>query len=647
MKKIYTLTLMIILLLITGVLGEAENNNGSVSRRDAFIKALTGIKMAYSEVTLDFIDKPDEFRLNIIDHCLKNPLEITDTLENITNFLTERPNGDLDLLLRCYRLLDFPTKKPEIAKESRDYPWAGVVSLPNKIKTSLNLIYDSFERSEKDLEEVFAKIDSFQLDSLYRFSPSLLLENEGQFDKRQESTLEELDDYAQEAAFLTNRIFSIISSVERSELTRISLDIFYSTLQAKSALEGLSVGESFSQNGTIEHPGVEGDVLFFESTRFGLVVVGGPQKTIYRVPAAIIIDLGGDDEYYYNAGGTVDSMNFAVALDLSGNDLYKSTRNFAFGAGHLGAGILIDVNGQDIYKTQNLALGSAVLGTGILLDYQGADCYYSSIASQGSGFAGCGILADMEGMDYYRAQLKSQGFGFVAGLGLLLDQSGNDAYLIQPAFSDESRQDQYFISMSHGFGYGTRPDYSGGIGFLLDQNGDDRYLSDIFGQGAGYWFALGALIDQNGNDSYTAFQFAQGSGSYFGGGILIDEDGSDSYLSRGVSQGCGHEQGLGYLLDKNGDDNYVIWDYSQGAGNANGIGIFVDEQGDDGYLVKKDQNSQGYGNFRREYGSIGIFLDLRGHDIYSGRGKNSSWWSAGKYGIAIDFPAKLEVSKKE
>ena len=86
--------------------------------------------------------------------------------------------------------------------------------------------------------------------------------------------------------------------------------------------------------------------------------------------------------------------------------------------------------------------------------------------------------------------------------------------------------------------------------------------------------------------------------------------GDDTYFSKGVSQGCGHDWAVGLLVDTDGNDRYTATDLSQAAGSANGVGIQIDERGNDSYSVISHLNTQGYGNPRREYGSIGLFLDL-------------------------------------
>jgi hypothetical protein len=113
--------------------------------------------------------------------------------------------------------------------------------------------------------------------------------------------------------------------------------------------------------------------------------------------------------------------------------------------------------------------------------------------------------------------------------------------------------------------------------------------------------------------------------------------GDDVYISHGVSQGCGHDLAFGMLWDKSGDDNYLAQSLSQGAGSANGFGILVDEEGDDGYYVSMKNNTQGYGNPRRDYGSVGMLLDFSGTDQYNGYGKDRTWWNTpSKWGVGVD-----------
>jgi hypothetical protein len=218
-----------------------------------------------------------------------------------------------------------------------------------------------------------------------------------------------------------------------------------------------------------------------------------------------------------------------------------------------------------------------------------------------------------------------------------MDNSGNDNYFAGGKYKDILRYTDHYLSLSQGFAYGIRPKMSGGVGLLMDKSGNDVYVSDIFGQGTSYWYGLGVLADGGGNDQYISFQYAQGAATHMTVGILYDVSGDDVYSAKGVSQGCGHDRAAGILVDLDGNDNYNAYDLSQAAGSANGIGILADMRGNDAYIVRSDKKTQVFGQPRRDYGSIGIFLDLGGKDGYAGGiGRDSAWWSDSKWGVGID-----------
>jgi len=113
-----------------------------------------------------------------------------------------------------------------------------------------------------------------------------------------------------------------------------------------------------------------------------------------------------------------------------------------------------------------------------------------------------------------------------------------------------------------------------------------------------------------------------------------------------VSQGCGHDLAFGLLLDCSGNDQYNAFDLSQAAGSANGIGMLIDLAGDDGHIARVKKNTHGYGNPRRDYGSIGLFLDLAGKDDYRGYGSDNSYWvTDSKWGIGADLSGEPQDDK--
>ena len=282
-----------------------------------------------------------------------------------------------------------------------------------------------------------------------------------------------------------------------------------------------------------------------------------------------------------------------------------------------------------------------------LYDTEGEDRYDGDTHVQGAASFGLGLLIDEDGRDIYNAALYSQGFGFIEGIGAIFDRKGADSYYAGGKYKDILRYDDHYLSLSQGFGYGLRPFASGGIGAIVDMNGNDSYYSDIFAQAASYWWSLGIIYDSTGNDNYNCFQYGQGCGTHMTLGALIDDYGNDVYFGKGLMHGVGHDYSCGLILDRHGNDTYIAYDLSQGAGSANGAGVLIDNEGDDRYFVKNKKNSQGYGNPRRDFGSIGLFIDLNGKDQYNGNGQDNYYWrTKSKWGGGMDIESILPDSSE-
>jgi hypothetical protein len=104
-----------------------------------------------------------------------------------------------------------------------------------------------------------------------------------------------------------------------------------------------------------------GDIIYYAETKYGPIIIGGSGPTVYLGKFAVIIDLGGDDEYRHAAGGADKTMKFSVAIDMNGADVYWSDEFFSFGAALGGVGILIDAQGNDLYRASSYSLGTGVL----------------------------------------------------------------------------------------------------------------------------------------------------------------------------------------------------------------------------------------------------------------------------------------------
>ncbi|MDD2229666.1 MAG: HEAT repeat domain-containing protein [Candidatus Cloacimonetes bacterium] len=379
-------------------------------------------------------------------------------------------------------------------------------------------------------------------------------------------------------------------------------------------------------------------------TKHGVMIIGtvvADTYDQYEITAlaknhlCLLIDPAGNDIYEMNLNTGKDNYTYLL-IDYSGDDVYRSKAPADMFFSLLGHGVSYDIKGDDLYQNDDFAF-SSFIGTNLHVDYAGNDIYHSGIFSQGAAMQGIAMLVDVEGNDTYSATTMAQGLGSVSGVGALLDYSGADVYQLGGKYFHAPLMPDDYRSMGQGMGFGMRPDFAGGLGLLYDKNGNDKYLGGVYAQGVGYWYATGVLIDEDGNDVYNAIYYPQGSGIHLACGFLYDGGGNDAYYSRhGPGEGAGHDWGFGALIDASGNDAYSIQG-GNGLGLSNSVGIFVDKQGDDRYERGEPQN-YGNGAFARSTGSIGLFLDMGGKDVYPDSTKtNDSTWQKGTYGIGRDI----------
>ena len=363
-------------------------------------------------------------------------------------------------------------------------------------------------------------------------------------------------------------------------------------------------------------------------TPFGRVTYGTHADDVYDGPHALIVDPGGNDRYVNIAGVSSSSVPVSVVIDDAGHDRYEG--GVAVGMG--GIGVVIDRGGNDAYVGEDGAQGAGVGGIGILIDLEGDDIYSASVGGQGFGLYGLGILIDAAGNDRFTCDLLGQGSAGPGGVGLLFDRVGDDAYSAGGKYMDFREEGRFARSMSQGFSLGLQTEASGGAGVLIDLEGEDRYEIAYFGQGASHWAGLGALYDRAGDDIYLARRYAQGCGAHLSAGLLVDDSGDDVYSLWAVGQGCGHDLAVGILSEGEGDDRYEVSWLGQGVGNANGTGLLFDMKGDD-VFTSEGEDTQGHGIGSRDFGSIGILLDLAGIDAFRRPG---GFVTSGTLGVRYD-----------
>jgi len=589
--------------------------------------------------------EPDPFRLGLVNRLMQRPLEMPPAACSLAESLwaqrelaplarlAGRVLGDTLAHQRCFWLRHSPM--PSFGP----LPRIKIKGLPDSLKAIVEDLVNELYRAESCRRLAFSELTLSDMAILGDSLPALIGSDE-ESRVLHPDTVKLLERLSEK---FNHRLMSAVDKVEMERM-RLAAEIAASAVdQAINRLNKLDTASLAKLKRLKPAADRSGDILCDVKTALGRIIVGGPGQSTYRCRAALIVDLGGDDRYFGPAGATDPLHRLSVCIDLRGDDLYQSSEDFAQGAGFLGIGILYDGQGNDAYMAKRFSQGTGMLGVGILWDENGNDSYQASSACQAAGLWGIGLLRDGGGHDSYRAGLYAQGFGYCAGLGALVEQGGNDFYQAGLGTVDLNRYQDHFLSMSQGFAIGRRPDYSGGIGLIAERSGNDLYSCDIFGQGSAYWFSLGAIVDGEGNDRYLGYQYTQGAGIHLACGGLFDLAGDDVYQAKGVSQGCGHDLAPGLLVDYSGNDNYLAHDLSQGAGSANGVGILADLAGEDGYLVKSKANTQGYGNPRREFGSIGVFLDLKGGDVYSGPGRDGRRWTSGLWGVGWDLDSASYV----
>lgn len=390
-------------------------------------------------------------------------------------------------------------------------------------------------------------------------------------------------------------------------------------------------------------------LLFSADTPLGRIAIGDGESGIYD-PAnmgfdgawALLVDLGGADDYRVPVGGNISAANsVSVVIDLLGDDRYayvevphpldgtrlpsdeggrytpRATPDMdngpislsqtpRQGGGRMGTAISVDLGGgKDRYRSLRMSQGAGIFGTGVLIDDGGDDLYEAEAMAQGAGSFGIGLLLDGGGNDEHHAYTMAQGFGFARGAGLAYDVAGDDQWLMDPGdpmfggdplYFNGQRPGRANTTLGQGWGFGRRADatdrafMSGGLGILIDRTGGDTYRGSIFTQGGGFWFGTGILADEHGDDSYDGLWYAMGAGAHYSLGFLLEGEGNDHYGGElpkiNVTIGGGHDYSAAFLIDESGDDVYQGSRITVGCGNSNGMGFFADNDGNDTYSAE-------------------------------------------------------------
>ena len=244
----------------------------------------------------------------------------------------------------------------------------------------------------------------------------------------------------------------------------------------------------------------------------------------------LVIDLAGNDRYTSHAFaiGFGGPLGMGAVIDRSGNDVYQcgdkypSPLNqqeaptakpgdpaFQYLCYGMGSGAGVD-GGSKKADAQLLNLAG---GLGYLIDVAGQDQYRSGNMAQGAGYYfGLGVALDLDGDDTRIGGRTSLGAANHYGIGLLIDAQGADRYTpsgpkqTMNAASERSVSlfldggtgaDAYDLTRSTGLGDAEAESWS----LSIDEGGADHYQV-LAGLGRGTPDSLGLFFDLAGVDHY-------------------------------------------------------------------------------------------------------------------------------------------------
>lgn len=334
------------------------------------------------------------------------------------------------------------------------------------------------------------------------------------------------------------------------------------------------------------HHRADAAVILRRSTPWGEIVLGGrADGRIHVRDLLFLADLGGND--FHAIDGPADfSGHPQLVVDFAGDDHFAATVPGGYAAGLGRAAIVVDMEGNDRYFGGAQAYGYGLFGVGALFDLAGDDRYTARHHGQGAGWFGLGVLFDGGGRDVYLLQALGQGLGLPEGLGVLVDQGGDDdVYSALGGAPTNYGTPGLFDAWAQGVARGLRGIAPGGVGLLVDYGGEDEYDAGSFAQGGAYYRGVGQLLDRGpGGDAFLGSRYSLGWGAHGGVGRFHNAAGDDRYATRHVvAGGLAWDYSLALFHDAAGDDFYRLPGFSAGSAAHGSMAIFVDAGGTDLY----------------------------------------------------------------
>jgi hypothetical protein len=300
----------------------------------------------------------------------------------------------------------------------------------------------------------------------------------------------------------------------------------------------------------------------------------------------VLLDSGGDDSYYLYGNGQGDGEfgGIGVLADRYGDDHYKAEPfSQVYNRGDYHSKGKINANNAQGFGGGRRGDGSDghswAGGLGVLIDIEGDDLYESGNWSKGCGYwYGVGILYDGSGDDTYRSCYFTQASGAHYAIGALIDEGGNDMHIL-------------FETKGAALAFGW--DFT--IAYFEDDGGDDLYDAGIISLGTAEIRSNALFLEMGGDDVYKVnWKTLKLGASDYRKGYRYPNRYSPYIFSR-------YTKNIGIFLDLGGNDRYELRGKVEGNESIYGNNRFWLQP------VESD-TTYGYGNF-------GIGWDLEGGEI--------------------------------
>ncbi|MFB6290490.1 MAG: hypothetical protein ABEJ25_02025 [Candidatus Bipolaricaulia bacterium] len=301
----------------------------------------------------------------------------------------------------------------------------------------------------------------------------------------------------------------------------------------------------------------------------------------------ILYDEEGDDSYssIYSSQGT-GYFGIGLNLDKTGDDeFYLGGMGQGYG-GPGGIGVLANYSGNDRYEAErypsekvkladyhadNLINGNMAQGVGggrrgdltdgeawagglgVIMDIKGDDKYKSGNWSLGAGYwFGTGICFDKHGNDTYNSVYFTQGSEAHWALGALIDETGDDHHNL---FDRRLyfKEGETSVKGGAGLGFG----WDGGTGIVINREGNDTYKSQRTSFGLADIRSHAYFFDEGGNDYYLYGKGKTGFGA---------SDSRESYTKPTLGSTYNlnkYSNNLGMFIDSGGNDKYQEWNFRE------------------------------------------------------------------------------------